>query len=73
MGSEASITEFVHHLEAYLPLFRQLSEFRFLYVARADSHFEKAKEMFDSLVAIPLESESRRTSSGISKSARRGI
>ena len=56
-GAEASLTEFVHHLEAYLPLFRQLSEFRFLYLARVDSHFEKAKELFDSLVAIPLGSD----------------
>jgi hypothetical protein len=54
-GTEASLTDFVHHLEAYLPLFRQLSEFRFLYLARADSHFEKAKELFKSLVAVPLE------------------
>ena len=56
-GAEASLTEFVHHLEAYLPLFRQLSEFRFLYLAKVDSHFEKAKELFDSLVAIPLGSD----------------
>jgi hypothetical protein len=56
-GPEANLTEFVHHLEAYLPLFRQLSEFRFLYLARLDSHFEKAKELFDSLVAIPLGSD----------------
>ncbi|MGH7744141.1 MAG: hypothetical protein ACREQ5_04885 [Candidatus Dormibacteria bacterium] len=56
-GAEASLTDFVHHLEAYLPLFRQLSEFRFLYLARTDSHFEKAKELFDSLVTIPLESD----------------
>jgi hypothetical protein len=56
-GSEANLTEFVHHLEAYLPLFRQLSEFRFLYLARVDSHFEKAKELFDSLVTIPLGSD----------------
>jgi hypothetical protein len=56
-GPEASLTEFVHHLEAYLPLFRQLSEFGFLYLARVDSHFEKAKELFDSLVTIPLGSD----------------
>ncbi len=56
-GPEASLTEFVHHLEVYLPLFRQLSEFRFLYLARVDSHFEKAKELFDSLVGIPLGSD----------------
>src|SRR5712691_8987390 len=56
-GQEVHLTEFVRHLEVYLPLFRQLSEFRFLYLARVDSHFEKAKELFDSLVAIPLGSD----------------
>jgi hypothetical protein len=56
-GAEASLTDFVHHLETYLPLFRQLSEFRFLYLARTDSHFQKAKELFDSLVTIPLQSD----------------
>ena len=56
-GAEASLTDFVHHLEVYLPLFRQLSEFQFLYLARVDSHFDKAKELFDSLVAIPLGSD----------------
>ncbi len=56
-GPEASLTEFVHHLQAYLPLFRQLSAFRFLYLARVDSHFEKAKELFNSTAAIPLGSD----------------
>jgi len=56
-GPEANLTEFAHHLEVYLPLFRQLSEFHFLYLARVDSNFEKAKELFDSLVAIPLGSD----------------
>src|SRR5882724_6501492 len=56
-GVEASLTEFVRHLEVYLPLFRQLSEFRFVYLARIDSHFEKAKELFNSVVAIPLGSD----------------
>jgi hypothetical protein len=56
-GSEASMTEFVHHVEAYLPLFRQLPGFHFLYLARADSHFQVAKELFDSLVTIPLQSD----------------
>src|SRR6266566_1364773 len=55
-GPETSLTEFVHHLRVYLPLFRQLSEFRFLYLARVDSHFEKAKELFDSAVTIPVRS-----------------
>jgi hypothetical protein len=56
-GSEASMAEFVHHLKAYLPLFRQLSAFRFLYLARVDSHFHAAKELFDSLVTIPVQSD----------------
>ncbi len=56
-GREASLTEFVHHLQGYLPLFRQLSEFQFLYLARVDSHFAKAQELFDSTVAIPLGSD----------------
>jgi hypothetical protein len=55
-GTEANLTEFVRHLEAYLPLFRELPEFHFLYLARTASHFSKAKELFDSLVTIPLES-----------------
>jgi hypothetical protein len=56
-GPEASLTEFAHHLEVYLPLFRQLSEFRVLYLARVESHFEKAKELFSALVAVPLGSD----------------
>jgi hypothetical protein len=52
--AEANLTEFVRHLAAYLSLFRELSEFRFLYLARTDSHFDKAREHFDSLVTIPL-------------------
>jgi hypothetical protein len=56
-GAEANLREFVHHLEAYLPLFRQLSTFRFLYLARADSHFENAAQLFNSLVTIPLGSD----------------
>jgi hypothetical protein len=56
-GQEANLTGFTHHLEAYLPMFRQLSEFRFLYLARVDSDFEKAKELFNRLVKIPLGSD----------------
>jgi hypothetical protein len=56
-GPEVSLTEFVHHLKVYLPLFRQLSEFRFLYLARVDVHFERAKELFNSAVTIPLGSD----------------
>src|SRR5712692_9677768 len=56
-GPEAGLTEFVHHLEVYLPLFRQLSEFRVLYLGRVDLHFGKAKELFNALVAVPLGSD----------------
>lgn len=56
-GAQANLTEFVRHLEAYLPLFRQLSEFRFLYLARVDAHFAHANQLFDSLVTIPLGSD----------------
>jgi hypothetical protein len=55
-GPAVNLTEFVRHIEAYLPLFRELPEFRFVYLARTDSHFAKAKELFDSLVTIPLAS-----------------
>jgi hypothetical protein len=50
-------SDFVQHLETYLPLFRQLAEFRLLYVSRTDVHFDEATELFDSLVRIPLESD----------------
>jgi hypothetical protein len=53
----ANLTAFGRHLEAYLPLFRELSEFCFLYLARSDSHFDRAREIFDSLVTIPLGSD----------------
>src|ERR1700736_5756557 len=43
-GAEANLTEFVRHVEAYLPLFRELPQFAFLYLARADSLFGKTKE-----------------------------
>ena len=50
-------SDFVQHLENYLPLFRQLSEFRMLYVSRTAPRFQRATEIFDSLVKIPLESD----------------
>ncbi len=53
----AVFTDFIHHLERYMPLFRQLSEFRMVYASRSDSHFEKASEIFRSVVKIPLESD----------------
>lgn len=50
-------TDFIRHLWRYLPLFRQLSEFRLVYASRADWQFEKATEIFHSFMKIPLESD----------------
>jgi len=50
-------SDFVQHLNTYLPLFRQLSEFTLLYVSGKFSQFPRATEMFDSLVKLPLESD----------------
>ena len=55
-GSEANLSAFVHHLQSYSPLFRELREFHFLYLARVDAHFAKARELFHALVTVPLES-----------------
>jgi hypothetical protein len=55
-GSEANLSAFVHHLQAYSTLFRELREFRFLYLSRIDAHFAKARELFHALVTVPLES-----------------
>jgi hypothetical protein len=52
--ADANLSAFVRHLEAYLPLLRELSAFRFLYLARSDSHFDRAREIFDSFVTVPL-------------------
>jgi hypothetical protein len=55
--SAPGFSDFVQHLKNYLPLFRQLSEFRMLYVSRTEPRFQRATEIFDSLVKIPLESD----------------
>jgi len=55
-GAEANLTGFVHHLQMYLPLFRELPEFRFLFLARTNAHFSKASELFRDVVTIPLQS-----------------
>jgi hypothetical protein len=54
-GAEASLAGFVHHLQTYLPLFRQLPEFHFLFLARVDAHFRMAAELFRDLVIVPLQ------------------
>jgi hypothetical protein len=53
----STLLDFTHHLEAYLPLFRQLSEFGFVYASRTDACFPTATEVFRSLVKIPLEDQ----------------
>jgi hypothetical protein len=53
----STLLDFTHHLEAYLPFFRQLSEFGFIYASRTDACFERAAEVFRSLVKIPLEDQ----------------
>jgi len=37
-----------------MPLFRELSAFRFLFLARNEAYFVKAAELFRDLVTIPL-------------------
>jgi hypothetical protein len=55
-GLEA-LTGFVTHLGQYQPLFRELGDFRFVYVSDTPAHFEKVTELFNSAVKIPLESD----------------
>ena len=50
-------SSFVSHLAAYQGLFRQLSSFRFLYLAAKEAYFLKAEEQFRPLVKRPLESD----------------
>ena len=53
----STLLDFTHHLETYLPLFRQLSQFGFIYASRTDACFERATGVFRSLVKIPLEDQ----------------
>ena len=50
-------SSFTGHLNAYQALFRQLSTFRFLYIARKETHFRTAENRFRALVKRPLESD----------------
>jgi len=52
-----TLTGFVTHLGQYHPLFRELADFRFVYVSGTRAHSEKATELFNSAVKIPLESD----------------
>ena len=55
-GLEA-LTGFLTHLRQYQTLFRELADFRFLYISGTPAHFEKATELFNSQVKVPLESD----------------
>jgi hypothetical protein len=55
-GFEAA-SSFVSHIGAYQGLFRQLSSFRFLYMASKQAYFHKAEERFRAMVKRPLESD----------------
>jgi hypothetical protein len=46
---------FLTHLAAYQRVFRQLTTFRFLYIAAKDAYFQMAEQSFRSLVKRPLE------------------
>jgi hypothetical protein len=52
-----TLTGFVTHLGQYQALFRELADFRFVYVSGTRAHFEKVTELFNSAVKIPLESD----------------
>jgi len=50
-------SHFVSHLVAYQPLFRQLSSFRFQYIAALEAYFHGVAERFQPIVRRPLESD----------------
>jgi hypothetical protein len=52
---QASLAGFANHIHAYLPLFRQLGGFSFLYIANSPVHFVRAEDCFSSMVKEPLE------------------
>jgi hypothetical protein len=54
---QASLAGFRNHLHAYMPLFRQLGDFRFLYISNSSVHFVQAEECFSSLVTTSLQQD----------------
>lgn len=50
-----NLSAFVTHLQSYLPLFRKLERFGFLFISASDALSRKATEIFASLVKSPLE------------------
>lgn len=54
-GAE-KLTAFLTHLHHYLPLFRSLQQFNFLFLSPCEPLFPKARALFSSVVKGPLES-----------------
>jgi hypothetical protein len=50
-----NLVAFVTHLQTYLPLFRSLKEFNFVFISPCEPLFPKARAIFSSLVKGPLE------------------
>lgn len=50
-----SLDSFLTHLCAYQPLFRELREFRFVFISAAPTNFGRARAKFRSLVIAPFE------------------
>ena len=46
---------FASHLATYKPLFRELTRFRFLYIAAQEAYFHGVRQRFQSIVRRPLE------------------
>jgi hypothetical protein len=46
---------FRNHLHAYMPLFRHLGDFRFLYISNSSAHFKQAEQCFTRLVTTALQ------------------
>ncbi|HKW35198.1 MAG TPA: hypothetical protein VJN92_19460 [Candidatus Acidoferrum sp.] len=53
-AGQARVTGFANHLNAYVPLFRSLGSFRFVYIAGSSIHFIPAEKCFSSLVSAAL-------------------
>lgn len=50
-----NLVAFVTHLQNYLPLFRSLKRFRFLFISSCEPLFSQARAIFSSVVKAPLE------------------
>jgi hypothetical protein len=53
----AHLAGFANHIRTYLPLFRQLGDFSFVYITNSSVHCGRAGECFSSMVKAPLEAD----------------